>query len=101
MRSFAYLRANDVDSALQAITSEPHAKFLGGGTNLVDLMREGIEHPATLIDITRLALNDIEELADGGVRIGALVRNSALAANLLIRTRYPMLSHTSRTRSAS
>ena len=92
MRSFAYLRANDVDSALQAITSEPQAKFLGGGTNLVDLMREGIEHPGTVIDITRLPLDGIEELADGGVRIGALVRNSTLADNLLIRTRYPMLS---------
>ena len=92
MKSFAYLRATDVDAALQAITSEPQAKFLGGGTNLVDLMREGIEHPGTVIDITRLPLDGIEELADGGVRIGALVRNSTLADNLLIRTRYPMLS---------
>jgi xanthine dehydrogenase YagS FAD-binding subunit len=92
MKSFAYLRATDVDTAMQAITSEPQAKFLGGGTNLVDLMREGIEQPGTVIDITRLPLDGIEELADGGVRIGALVRNSSLAAHPLIRTRYPMLS---------
>ncbi|MEP6659122.1 MAG: xanthine dehydrogenase family protein subunit M [Acidimicrobiales bacterium] len=92
MKSFVYVRAADVDAAMQAIASEPQAKFLGGGTNLVDLMREGIERPRTVIDITRLPLDGIEELAGGGVRIGALVRNSTLAANLLIRTRYPMLS---------
>ena len=92
MKSFAYLRATDVDTAVQAITSEPQAKFLGGGTNLVDLMREGIEQPGTVIDITRLPLDGIEEVADGGVRIGALVRNSSLAASPLIRARYPMLS---------
>ena len=77
---------------MQAIISEPQAKFLGGGTNLVDLMREGIEQPDTVIDITRLPLDAIDELADGGVRIGAMVRNSSLAEHPLIRTRYPMLS---------
>ncbi len=92
MKSFAYLRATDVDTAVHAIASEPHAKFLGGGTNLVDLMREGIERPGTVIDITRLPLDGIEEVADGGVRIGALARNASVAANALIRTRYPMLS---------
>jgi xanthine dehydrogenase YagS FAD-binding subunit len=92
MKSFAYLSAPDVDAALRSITSEPQAKFLGGGTNLVDLMREGIEQPGTVIDITRLPLDGVEELADGGVRVGALVRNSSLAAHPLIRTRYPMLS---------
>lgn len=92
MRSFAYTSAPDVDTALLAITAEPHARFLGGGTNLVDLMREGIEQPDTVIDITRLPLADIEELPGGGLRIGALVRNSHLAANPLVRTRWPMLS---------
>jgi xanthine dehydrogenase YagS FAD-binding subunit len=92
MKTFAYLSAPDVDTALQAITSEPRAKFLAGGTNLVDLMREGIERPETVVDITRLPLDTIEELADGGVRIGAVVRNSRLAAHPLIRTRYPVLS---------
>jgi xanthine dehydrogenase YagS FAD-binding subunit len=92
MKTFSYLRARDVDAVLQQITAEPGAKFLGGGTNLVDLMREGIETPETLIDITRLPLDGIEELPDGGLRIGALVRNSALAAHPLVRGRYPFLS---------
>ncbi len=91
MKSFAYLRADDVDAALQLIGSEPQAKFLGGGTNLVDLMREGIERPDTVIDISRLPLDRIDEVG-GGIRIGGLVRNSSLAANVLIRARYPMLS---------
>jgi xanthine dehydrogenase YagS FAD-binding subunit len=92
MRSFAYVSAPDVASAITAIGASPNAKFIGGGTNLVDLMREDIETPDTVIDITRLPLTGIEELPDGGVRIGALVRNSHLAADRLIRTRYPMLS---------
>jgi xanthine dehydrogenase YagS FAD-binding subunit len=92
VKTFAYLSAADVDEALQAIASEPRAKFVAGGTNLVDLMREDIERPETVIDITRLALDEIEELPDGRLRIGALVRNSRLAAHPLIRTRYPMLS---------
>ena len=92
MKTFAYVRAADTDTALQSITREPHAKFLAGGTNLVDLMREGIERPDTVIDITRLALDGIEELDDGRLRIGALVRNSRLAAHPLIRARYPMLA---------
>ena len=92
MKTFAYLSAPDVSTAVRAISTEPGAKFLGGGTNLVDLMREGVETPDTVIDITRLPLAGIEELPDGGVRIGALVRNSHLAANRLIRSRYPLLS---------
>ncbi|MFD9737136.1 FAD binding domain-containing protein [Umezawaea sp. NPDC059074] len=92
MKTFAYLSAPDVATAVSAIATEPGAKFLGGGTNLVDLMREGVERPDTVIDITRLPLTGIEELPDGGVRIGALVRNSHLAANQVIRSRYPVLS---------
>jgi xanthine dehydrogenase YagS FAD-binding subunit len=92
VKTFAYLSAADVDEALQSIASEPRAKFVAGGTNLVDLMREGIERPETVIDITRLALDEIEELPDGRLRIGALVRNSRLAAHPLIRARYPTLS---------
>jgi xanthine dehydrogenase YagS FAD-binding subunit len=92
VKTFAYLSAADVDEALQSIASEPRAKFVAGGTNLVDLMREGIERPETVIDITRLALDEIEELPDGRLRIGALVRNSRLAAHPIIRARYPMLS---------
>jgi xanthine dehydrogenase YagS FAD-binding subunit len=92
MKTFSYVRAQSVDAALESITAERGGKFLGGGTNLVDLMREGIETPETLIDITRLPLAGIEELAGGGLRIGALVSNSALAAHPVVRTRYPLLS---------
>jgi xanthine dehydrogenase YagS FAD-binding subunit len=92
MRPFAYVSAPDVATALHAIATESDAKFLGGGTNLVDLMREGVEAPGTVVDVTRLPLKEIEELPGGGVRIGALVRNSHLAADRLIRTRYPVLA---------
>lgn len=92
MRPFAYVSAPDVATAVGAISERPRAKFLGGGTNLVDLMRENIERPDTVVDISRLPLAEIEERPDGGVRIGALVRNSHLAAHQLIRTRYPVLS---------
>jgi xanthine dehydrogenase YagS FAD-binding subunit len=91
VKSFAYVSAPDVRTAVQAIATEPDAKFLGGGTNLVDLMRQNIEQPATVVDITRLPLTGIEQ-HDGGVRIGALVRNSHLAAHPVIRSSYPLLS---------
>jgi xanthine dehydrogenase YagS FAD-binding subunit len=92
MRPFAYVSAPDVATAVRAIASEPRAKFIGGGTNLVDLMRENIEQPDTVVDITGLPLTDVTELPEGGVRIGALVRNSHLAAHSTIRSRYPVLS---------
>ena len=92
MKAFAYSRADDVQAAIHLISGNGPAKFLGGGTNLVDLMREEIEQPAHLVDVTRLPLAQIEERPDGSVRIGALVRNSHLAASRLIRTRYPLLS---------
>jgi xanthine dehydrogenase YagS FAD-binding subunit len=91
MRPFAYVKPLDVDAAVMAATA-PGAKFLGGGTNLVDLMREGIEQPDTVVDVTGLPLDTVEELSDGGLRIGALVRNSALAADRRVRTGYRMLS---------
>ncbi|WP_043623996.1 FAD binding domain-containing protein [Nonomuraea candida] len=92
MRSFAYVKAADVEEAVRAVAADPGAKFLGGGTNLVDLMREGIERPDTVVDVTGLPFDTVDELPDGGLRIGALVRNSALAADRRVRTRYPMLS---------
>jgi xanthine dehydrogenase YagS FAD-binding subunit len=92
MRPFAYVSVPDVATAVRTIAGTPNAKFLGGGTNLVDLMREDIERPETVVDISRLPLSTVTELPDGGVRIGALVRNSQLAADPLIRTRYPVLS---------
>ncbi|MFI5876141.1 FAD binding domain-containing protein [Streptomyces sp. NPDC051445] len=92
MKSFSYLSAPDTATALRTIADSDDVKFLAGGTNLVDLMREGIEHPATLVDITRLPLTGIEELPDGTLRVGALVTNSRLAADPLVRTRYPVLA---------
>ena len=91
MRPFAYVKPVDVEAAVLA-AAEPGAKFLGGGTNLVDLMREGIEQPDTVVDVTGLPFDTVDELPGGGLRIGALVRNSALAADRRVRTRYPMLS---------
>src|SRR5436190_6147598 len=93
MNPFAYSRANDAAGAVNAIAAKPRTKFLGGGTNLIDLMKMGVETPAQLIDINRLPMAQIEELPEGkGVRIGALVRNSDLAEHALIRERYPVLS---------
>src|SRR5919112_893680 len=91
MRPFAYVKPVDVEAAVLA-AAEPGAKFLGGGTNLVDLMREGIERPDTVVDVTGLPFDTVDELPGGGLRIGAMVRNSALAADPRVRARYPVLS---------
>ena len=91
MRDFNYFRAGTVQEALTRIAPFANAKFLGGGTNLIDLMRENIERPETVIDVTRLA-SGISESPDGGISIGGEVRNSAVANHPLIRERYPMLS---------
>jgi xanthine dehydrogenase YagS FAD-binding subunit len=91
MKAFSYERATATESAIHA-GSTRGAKFLAGGTNLVDLMKYGVESPTTLVDINHLALNEIGAAADGGVRIGALVRNSDLADHPLIKTQYPLLS---------
>ncbi|MEU8352323.1 FAD binding domain-containing protein [Streptomyces sp. NPDC048845] len=92
MRPFTYVRPPDVDASLRAIAERPGARFLGGGTNLVDLMRQDVERPAALIDISGLPLDTVEELPGGGLRIGALVRNSRLAVHPLVRERWPVLS---------
>jgi xanthine dehydrogenase YagS FAD-binding subunit len=91
MINFEYARASDVADAVRQIAGDPGAKFIAGGTNLIDLMKEDVERPSRLIDISRLPLNKVEETADGGVRIGALVPNSDLAYHPLIEQRYPML----------
>ena len=91
MKPFSYQRASDVASAC-ASAAQPTAKFIAGGTNLVDLMKLQIETPAQLVDITRLALSGIEETAEGGLRIGALVTNSAAAVDMRVRRRYPLLA---------
>ena len=92
MKSFTYERATSPASAVAAAAAKPGAKFIAGGTNLLDLMKLQIETPLHLIDITRLGLDKTEASADGGVRIGAMVRNSDLAADPLIRKDYAVLS---------
>ncbi|GIH17673.1 FAD binding domain-containing protein [Rugosimonospora africana] len=92
MRPFRYERTDDVAGAVALLSREPQGAFLGGGTNLVDLMRLDVARPDVLVDVRRLTSDRIEELPDGGVRIGAAVPNSDLAADPLIRTRYPLLS---------
>jgi len=89
---FRYERANDAQGAVATLARETNGAFLGGGTNLVDLMKLGVATPELLVDVARLPYDDIEELPGGGVRIGAAVKNSVLAANPLIRKRYPLLS---------
>ena len=92
MINFEYTRATDVADAVRRMAADPRAKFIAGGTNLIDLMKEDVERPAQLIDISRLPLNEVEETAEGGLRIGALVPNSSLAYHPLIEQRYPMLA---------
>ena len=91
MKAFTYERAATVESAANAATV-PGAKFIAGGTNLLDLMKLQIETPGHLVDVSRLQLDKVEEIADGGIRIGAMVRNSDLAADPVVRKRYPLLS---------
>jgi len=90
MRPFAYERATDAASAVAAIDGD--AMYLGGGTNLVDLMKLGVHAPARLVDVSRLSDDGIEELPDGGLRIGGAVRNTDLATNPAVRERYPLLA---------
>jgi xanthine dehydrogenase YagS FAD-binding subunit len=91
VNEFSYIRAEDVKAALRA-ASQPGTRFLGGGTNLIDLMKGGVETPQRLVDVSRLPLNRIEETAQGGLRIGATAANSDTANHRLVRTRYPLLS---------
>src|SRR5580658_7075575 len=92
MRPFTYERAESPAGAAKAAAETPGAKFLAGGTNLLDLMKLEIERPTHLIDVGRLPLAEIEDAADGGLRIGAMVTNSAAAADRRVRTRYPVLT---------
>jgi xanthine dehydrogenase YagS FAD-binding subunit len=88
MRPFTYERATDAKAAVQAAAETPNAKFIAGGTNLLDLMKLEIEAPAHLIDVGRLPLAQIENTADGGLRIGAMATNSRVAADARVRSRY-------------
>ena len=92
MNPFRYERASDASTAVAMLAQTPEAAFLGGGTNLVDLMKLGVAKPQVLIDISHLPHNRVELLSDGTVRIGAAVSNSDLAADRTIRARYPLLA---------
>jgi xanthine dehydrogenase YagS FAD-binding subunit len=91
MRPFKYVRANDPNDAARAVAANPQAKFLAGGTNILDLMKEDVERPNELVDVTRLKLAEIKP-ADGGVSIGALATNTDTANHPLIRQNYPLLT---------
>ena len=91
MRPFTYERATDPGAAIAAV-SRAGAKFISGGTNLLDLMKLEIEQPTHLVDISRLPLKEIEDLPDGGLRIGAQAANSDVAGDQRVRTHYPVLS---------
>ncbi|MEU8300069.1 xanthine dehydrogenase family protein subunit M [Micromonospora sp. NPDC048909] len=92
MRAFRYRRPADVDEAVALLGADPEAAYLAGGTNLVDLMKLGVQRPDLLVDVGRLPLDGIEELPDGGLRVGATARNSDLAAHPVVRRDYPVLA---------
>ena len=92
MRPFTYERARDVQAAVKAAAETPGARFIAGGTNLLDLMKLEIEQPQHLIDVGRLPMAGIEATADGGLRIGAAATNTAVASDPTVRARYPVLS---------
>jgi xanthine dehydrogenase YagS FAD-binding subunit len=91
MKPFTYERATTAEDAVQK-AARPDAKFIAGGTNLLDLMKLGIERPVHLVDVNRIGLDKIDDTPQGGLRIGAMVRNSDLASDLRVRERYPVLS---------
>jgi xanthine dehydrogenase YagS FAD-binding subunit len=92
MIPFDYHRATSVADAVTAVADRPDAVFLAGGTNLVDHMKLGVVEPGLVVDVGHLPLSDIDQLPDGGLRVGADVRNSDLAADSLVRGRYPVLA---------
>ncbi|MDB5742499.1 MAG: molybdopterin dehydrogenase FAD-binding [Polaromonas sp.] len=92
MKPFTYERARSPAEAAAAVAANPNAKFIAGGTNLLDLMKLQIEAPTHLVDVNGLALDKIEATAQGGLRIGALVRNTALAGDEQVRRDYGVLS---------
>jgi xanthine dehydrogenase YagS FAD-binding subunit len=92
MNNFDYARVSNVADAVRMIAADPAAKFIAGGTNLIDLMKENVARPSRLIDITRLPLRQVDETQYGGLRIGALVPNSDLAYHPQIAARYPLLA---------
>src|ERR687894_451042 len=91
MRPFNYVRASDPNAAARAVSANPQAKFLTGGTNLLDLMKEDVERPTELVYLGGLGLADIRE-TPGGIAIGALATNTATANHPIVRRDYPLLS---------
>ena len=92
MKNFAYVRASSVKDAVERATNDRKAMFIAGGTNLVDRMKVFLDEPSQLLDVSRLAMTQIEGTKEGGLKIGALVTNTALANNADVRRNYPMLS---------
>jgi xanthine dehydrogenase YagS FAD-binding subunit len=92
MKEFAYRRAANVQEAVAMLDADPEARFLAGGTNMVDLMKAGVEKPTQLIDVQELPLDRVEVTSDGGLHIGAMVTNSDVAAHPEVRRRYPALA---------
>ncbi|KNE80042.1 MULTISPECIES: FAD binding domain-containing protein [Streptomyces] len=92
MKEFAYVRASDADEAAALVADRPDAVYLGGGTNLVDLMKLGVARPGLVVDVSRLPYDRVEHRSDGSVLIGGAVRNSVLAGDAGIRWRFPLLS---------
>src|SRR6185369_3588235 len=92
MREFRYERADDVGGAVALLSANPDGAFLGGGTNLVDLMKLGVATPDVLVDVRELTSSAITDLPDGGLRIGAGVPNADLAADRRVRERFPVLA---------
>ncbi|MGL5872733.1 MAG: FAD binding domain-containing protein [Xenococcaceae cyanobacterium] len=92
MKNFTYIRATSTKDAIQKASQEKAANFIAGGTNLIDRLKVFLDEPSQLIDISRLNLNQIDRTRDGGLRIGALVSNTAVADNPEIRSNYPLLS---------
>lgn len=92
MRAFTFERATSIEAAARVAASNPDAKFIAGGTNLLDLMKLEIETPTHLIDVNGLGLAEIEQTEEGGLRIGAMVRNTDLASHEVVRRDYPLLA---------
>ncbi|GAB3337125.1 xanthine dehydrogenase family protein subunit M [Larkinella ripae] len=92
MNSFSYARPGDIETAVGELKAHEGAKFIAGGTNLLDLMKENVERPNRLVDINHLALKTIEDTGDGGLRLGALVTNADTAYHEQVENRYPLLS---------
>lgn len=92
MRPFTYERAASAQAAVKAVAGTPGARFLAGGTNLLDLMKLEIETPTHLVDVGRLPFASVQEAADGGLKIGGAMTNSKLAAHPIVRERYPLLA---------